>query len=105
MQAAPQKEEALTSNVAEGDPGYSLDLRTWACYKCVVEAASLSVAYALSLHDALPICATAPAGLSLVGSSLSVDPSNAAFDHLAVGDSVVIVVGYDVKDAKGRADD
>src|SRR5436190_1192815 len=39
--------------------------------------------------------------LAREGSSLSVDPSNAAFDHLAVGDSVVIVVGYDVTDAQG----
>ena len=45
--------------------------------------------------------ATAPAGLSLVGSSLSVDPSNPAFDHLAVGDSTTITVSYNVTDAQG----
>jgi Ca2+-binding RTX toxin-like protein len=44
---------------------------------------------------------TAPAGLSLSGSSLTVDPANAAFDHLAVGASTVIVVGYDIEDAQG----
>src|SRR5205823_5050500 len=45
--------------------------------------------------------ATAPAGVSLSGSTLSVDPTNTAFDHLAVGEHQTIVVSYDVKDAQG----
>src|SRR5436190_1785857 len=97
----PQVAAALTSNVAEGDPGYSLDLLTGASDKDDGETASLSVANVTYKVGAGSPSATAPAGLSLVGSSLSVDPSNAAFDHLAVGDSVVIVVGYDVTDAQG----
>src|SRR5436190_2094096 len=92
---------ALTSNVAEGDPGYSLDLLSGASDKDDGATASLSVANVTYKVGAGSPSATAPAGLSLAGSSLSVDPSNAAFDHLAVGDSVVIVVGYDVTDAQG----
>src|SRR5206468_3342597 len=44
-----------------------------------------------------------PAGLSRSGASLTVDPANAAFDHLAVGASTTIVVGYDVTDAQGAS--
>src|SRR5207245_1811404 len=43
----------------------------------------------------------APAGVSLSGASLSVDPASAAFDHLAVGEHTTIVVSYNVVDAQG----
>ena len=44
---------------------------------------------------------TAPAGVSLSGSTLTVDPTDAAFNHLAVGEHTTIVVGYNVTDAQG----
>ena len=43
------------------------------------------------------------AGLSLSGNGLVVDPADAAFQSLAVGESAVITVGYDVVDAQGAA--
>ena len=45
--------------------------------------------------------ATAPAGVSLAGTTLTVDPSNPAFNHLAAGVSQSIVVGYNVVDVHG----
>ena len=45
--------------------------------------------------------ATAPAGVSLAGTTLTVDPSNPAFNHLAAGASQSIVVGYNVIDVHG----
>src|SRR5439155_18600334 len=39
-----------------------------------------------------------PAGVTLVGDSLSVDPTNAAFQHLAQGVQDVITVTYNVVD-------
>ena len=45
--------------------------------------------------------ATAPAGVSLAGTTLTVDPSNPAFSHLAAGASQTIMVGYNVIDVHG----
>ena len=42
-----------------------------------------------------------PTGLTLNASTLTVDPTDLVFDHLAVGDTTVIVVSYDVTDDKG----
>jgi len=47
------------------------------------------------------VSATRPAGVSLDGHTLYVDPSDPAYDHLAVGQSTSIVVSYDVTDAQG----
>ncbi|HXE51334.1 MAG TPA: VCBS domain-containing protein, partial [Ramlibacter sp.] len=51
--------------------------------------------------DGGPASGTAPAGVSVSGNTVSIDPSNAAFNHLAVGQSSSIVVSYNVKDAQG----
>src|SRR5207245_1417097 len=65
------------------------------------ETATLSVTNVHYVVDGGASSTTAPAGVSLAGSSLSVDPTHAAFDHLAVGESQTIVVSYDVTDAQG----
>ncbi|MCJ2130717.1 VCBS domain-containing protein, partial [Methylobacterium sp. E-045] len=44
--------------------------------------------------------ATIPAGISLSDHSLTVDPTNAAFDHLKAGATETIVVSYEVSDGK-----
>ena len=41
------------------------------------------------------------AGVTLVGDTLQVDPSNAAFQSLAVGQHADIVVSYNVVDGNG----
>src|SRR5436190_1593013 len=84
----PQVAAALTSNVAEGDPGYSLDLLTGASDKDDGETASLSVANVTYKVGAGSPFATAPAGLSVVGTRSLLDALPISFDHLAVGDSV-----------------
>ena len=48
-----------------------------------------------------PASPTVPAGFSLVGSTLTVDPTDAAFQHLGVGDSTVIHIAYTVADTHG----
>src|SRR5207237_2627992 len=97
----PQVWPASTWIWAAGDTGSSLDIPTRVPDTTLGRSASLSVANVTYKVGAGSPSATAPAGLSLVGSSLSGEPSNAPVDHLAVGDSVVLVVGYDVKDAQG----
>src|SRR5439155_256662 len=42
-----------------------------------------------------------PAGVTLTGDSLSVDPTDPAYDHLAVGEQAVIKVSYNVTDEHG----
>lgn len=42
-----------------------------------------------------------PAGFSLNGTSLTYDPANKAFDHLAAGEKMVITVSYDIFDGQG----
>src|SRR5204863_10201710 len=59
----PEVAAALTSNVAEGDPGYSLDLLSGASDKDDGETASLSVANVTYKVGAGSPSATAPAGL------------------------------------------
>ena len=51
--------------------------------------------------DGGSVSPTAPAGVSLSGSTLSVDPSDAAFNHLGVGEHTTIVVSYNITDAQG----
>ncbi len=50
-----------------------------------------------------PASAILPAGLSLGidGHTLTIDPTNPAFDYLALGEPLEIVVSYDVEDAQG----
>src|SRR5213075_295710 len=97
----PSVSAALTSDKNERDASYALDLLAGASDKDDGETASLSVAGVTYAVDGGLASGTAPAGLSRVGASLTVDPTNAAFDHLAVGASTTIVVGYDVTDAQG----
>src|SRR5213079_1913835 len=64
------------------------------------ETATLAVAGVQYAVDGGLASGTAPAGVSLVGSTLTIDPTNAAFNHLAVGEHTTIVVSYNVKDAQ-----
>lgn len=84
---------ALASAAAEDAAGYSLDLLAGASDVDTGETATLSVQNVVGLV----------AGLSLSGNSLVVDPTDASFQSLAVGDSAVITVGYDVVDAQGAS--
>ncbi|MDB5565949.1 MAG: hypothetical protein JWP84_2515 [Tardiphaga sp.] len=98
---APVVAAALTVPVHEGDSAIITNLLAGASDPDAGETATLSVAnvrYAIDGHVA---STTAPAGLTLTGAVLSVDPANAAFHHLAQGETTTIVVSYDVTDVHG----
>ncbi|MET4116006.1 VCBS repeat-containing protein, partial [Bradyrhizobium sp. JR1.5] len=98
---APTVTAALTSTAAEGAPSYALDLLSGASDADHGETATLSVAAVSYAVDGGTASSTAPAGVSLSGSTLTVDPTDAAFNSLAVGEHTTIVVSYNVKDAQG----
>jgi VCBS repeat-containing protein len=98
---APVVAGALTSVHNEGDAAYSLNLLSGASDPDHSETASLTVAHVTYSVDGGASSGTAPAGLSLSGSSLTVDPTHGAFNGLAVGEHTTIVVGFDVTDAQG----
>ena len=100
---APVVAAALTGNADEGDTAFSANLLTGATDIDHGETATLSIANLLYSVDDGAASATAPAGVSLGvdGHTLTIDPTNPAFDYLAVGQQTVIVVSYDVRDAQG----
>src|SRR5438552_15830386 len=85
MRAVPVTEVAtgaiarLTSAAHEGDASYALNLLAGASDADDGETATLSVASVSYAVDGGLASATAPAGVSLAGHTLSVDPTNAAF--------------------------
>ncbi|WP_316858153.1 Ig-like domain-containing protein [uncultured Cohaesibacter sp.] len=91
MNDAPVVEAELTSSTAEGAQAYSIDLLQGATDIDNGETASLQISNLQGLTD----------GVTLSGTSLSVDPQNAAFDSLAEGETQSITITYDVTDAQG----
>ncbi|AOS83928.1 hypothetical protein BIU88_07060 [Chlorobaculum limnaeum] len=80
----------LESDADEGDAAYQVNL---------LENASDSDGDTLSVTDVTyDGSVTAPAGLTLDGNKLNVDPTNAAFDSIAEGDSRTITVDYKISD-------
>src|SRR6185369_16304339 len=98
---APTVAAPLTTSAAEGAAAYTQNLLAGASDPDDGETATLAVAGVTYSVDGGPASGTAPAGVSVSGSTVSIDPSNAAFNHLAVGQSSSIVVSYNVKDAQG----
>src|SRR6185312_9924277 len=99
---APVVASALTTTAAEGAPAYTVDLLAGA--SDVDDNAVLHVAAVTYTVDGLPTGnggTDLPAGVSLSGATLSIDPTNAAYDHLAVGEHATIVVSYAVTDEHG----
>ncbi|MGE0286722.1 MAG: beta strand repeat-containing protein [Bradyrhizobium sp.] len=97
----PTVAAALTDSADEGDASFTQNLLEGASDLDDGETATLSVVnvtYAVNGGSASP---TAPAGVSLTGSTLTVDPTNPAFNHLAAGVTMVIAVSYEVVDAQG----
>jgi len=98
---APVVGGALTSTKAEGNGAFTMNLLAGASDADDGETATLNVKDVSFSVDDGAASANAPAGVSLAGNTLSVNPSNNAFDHLAVGEKVTIVVSYKVMDAQG----
>lgn len=90
---------ALTDTVSEGDIAFTKDLLLNA--SDVDDGDTLSIINVTYKVDADTPSGTAPAGLSLSGSTLSIDPTDPSFDHLGLGQSTTILVSYDIKDAQG----
>ena len=98
---APTVSGALTATSAEGAGATTLNLLAGASDADSGETATLTIGTVSYSVNGGTSSTIAPAGLSLTGSTLSVDPTDAAFDSLAVGQSMVIVLSYNVVDAQG----
>ena len=95
----PTVSSAITSTANEGAVSQTLNLLDGA--SDVDDSASLSVTsvtYEVAGAATGNSGADVPAGLSLTGSTLTVDPTDAAFDDLAAGATREIVVSYNVDD-------
>ena len=89
----------LTDTSAEGSASHVVNLLANASDVDASDVLSVTgVTYSV---NGATTSGTAPAGVSLSGSSLTIDPTNAAFDSLAAGETKVIRVNYTVTDSKG----
>lgn len=86
---APTVSAALTSGATEGGS--------------IVQLALLSGASDTDINDTLSLSnmSALPAGLTLSGTTLSIDPTDSSFDSLAVGETTQIVVSYNIVDGQG----
>jgi VCBS repeat-containing protein len=99
----PTVNAALTAAANEGAAGFTRNLLFGAADADNGETATLSVTGVTYSVDGGAASSIAPAGFSLSGKTLSVDPSNAAFAHLAPNQHTTVVVSYKVKDVNGAA--
>jgi VCBS repeat-containing protein len=101
---APTVSAALTSAALEGAAPYTLNLLQGASDVDAGDTATLAL-QTLTYKVAGVATGNAgtdlPAGLTLSGNTLSVDPTNPAFDNLAAGATRLIEVSYQVKDTGG----
>jgi len=98
---APTVAAALTTAATEGGASVPVNLLAGATDVDTGETATLTVANVSYAVDGGTGSTTAPAGLVLTGSTLSIDPTDPAFNHLAQGQTTTIVVSYDVTDSHG----
>ncbi|PUE44765.1 hypothetical protein B9Z45_16615, partial [Limnohabitans sp. 2KL-17] len=101
---APVVSAAITSAALEGAASYTLNLLQGASDVDAGDTATLDVqtlTYKVAGMATGNAGADLPAGITLSGSTLSVDPTNPAFDNLAAGATRVIEVSYLVKDVGG----
>lgn len=90
---APTVSAPLEATAAEDAAVFTVDLLSGASDVDVGETATLAVANVVGLT----------AGVTLNGTILSIDPTNAAFQSLAVGQIQTVNVSYDVVDVQGAA--
>ena len=82
---------ALTETTSEDDAAFTIDMLAGAADVDTGETATLGVQNVIGLQ----------AGVTVSGTTITVDPADAAFQYLGVGDSEVITVNYEVVDAQG----
>ncbi|SNS54844.1 FecR family protein [Tardiphaga sp. OK246] len=95
---APVVDKPLTSAANEGDCAVTVDLLTGVNDPDGGTLSIDNVRYTIGNDDS---STDLPAGLSLNGTSLTYDPANKAFDHLAAGEKMIITVSYDIFDGQG----
>ncbi|ABD06346.1 VCBS [Rhodopseudomonas palustris HaA2] len=96
---APEVAGTISGERAEGTSAFTLNLLQGASDPDSGDTLSVTnVQYAVDNGTA---STTVPTGLVLTDATLSVDPSDAVFNSLAVGQSKVITVTYDVTDGHG----
>ncbi|WP_272888609.1 beta strand repeat-containing protein [Stutzerimonas stutzeri] len=95
----PTVSGAITSSKVEGDAAYTINLLSGAHDVDANDVLSIGgVTY--KLGDGVA-SSSVPTGFSLAGSTLTVDPANVAFDALAHGETLSVLVAYTVLDGKG----
>ncbi|MFP1632457.1 beta strand repeat-containing protein, partial [Zhengella sp. ZM62] len=94
---------AIVSAADEGDASYTLDLLENATDADTGETATLTISGVEYTVDGGSSSTTPPAGVSLSGTMLAVDPADPAYDYLAEGEDLVITVSYDVVDEHGAS--
>ena len=92
---------ALTASTTEDAAAITRDLLAGASDSDVGDTANLSVTHVTYTTTINNVAATTPAGVSVSGSTLTVDTQNNAFDSLAQGETMKIVVSYDIEDGHG----
>ncbi len=98
----PVVASVLTSNAKEGDALYSLDLLAGAKDADATDTLRVTgVTYKVNGTATANNGADLPAGLTLDGTTLKVDPTHTAFNHLAAGQTQLIQVNYTVSDGHG----
>ncbi|MCF6274462.1 MAG: cadherin-like domain-containing protein, partial [Robiginitomaculum sp.] len=86
---APTVAAALTASANEDDAGFTIDMLTG--------ASDIDTSDVLSVANVTGLIS----GVTLSGTTLNVDPSDAAFQSLALGEVLNIIVSYDVVDGNG----
>jgi VCBS repeat-containing protein len=99
----PTVNAALTAAANEGEAAFTRNLLSGAADADNGETATLLVTGVTYSVDGGAASSTAPAGFSLNSTTLGVDPSNAAFAHLAPNQHTTVVVSYNVEDVNGAA--
>ncbi|CAN5276996.1 hypothetical protein BH11PSE4_BH11PSE4_16710 [soil metagenome] len=98
---APVVAAPLTAGANEGDAPFTANLLAGATDPDTGDAATLAVTNVTYKIDGGIASADAPAGVSQIGGTLNINPADAAFDHLAQGETTNLVVSYDVTDSHG----
>jgi VCBS repeat-containing protein len=96
---APVVSAALAGGANEGSSVTSVNLLTGATDPDTAETAGLTISGVTYTVNGQLIGSTAPSGVSLSGTTLSIDPTNAIFNSLAQGQTLTLLVNYNVVDA------
>jgi len=99
---APTISQAEISNTSEGDTSYNVNLLEHASDADTSDVLTVgSLSYTVDGVMTGNAGTDLPAGVSLVGSTLAVDPANNAYNSLAAGATKSIVVSYTISDGHG----